>query len=151
MDKYPGRDRLEWDYPNDLFLLGIKAEIEGICINLVENALKYSKPETPIHVSWRQNSAGEYVFTVADQGPGIDEQDMPRITERYYRAARTAPDIGGSGLGLAIVQQAANKHGARLEIDNRPGISASFGVTFPSYRCLGDERKVARVIRLADY
>ncbi len=151
VDKYPDRDRIEWDYPSDFFLLGIKAEVEGICINLVENALKYSTPETPIRVGWHRNTANEYVFTVADQGPGIDEQDISRITERYYRAARTAADITGSGLGLAIVQQAANKHGATLEIDNRPGVSATFRVTFPSYRCLGDERKVARVIRLADY
>ncbi len=151
VDKYPDRDRIDWDYPGDLFLLGIKAEVEGICINLVENALKYSRPGTPISVSWHKNNAGEYIFTVADQGPGIDQQDMPRITERYYRAARTAADIGGSGLGLAIVQQAANKHGASLEIDNKPGISATFRVTFPSYRCISDERKVARVIRLADY
>lgn len=151
MEKYPGRDRIQWDYPSDFFLLAIKAEIEGVCINLVENALKYSKPGTPIKVSWDKNDNGEYVFTVADQGPGIDPQDMPRITERYYRAARTAADISGSGLGLAIVQQAAHKHGATLEIDNKPGISATFRITFPSYRCLGDERKVARVIRLADY
>ena len=75
---------------------------------------------------------------------------MPRITERYYRAARTASEVAGSGLGLAIVQQAANKHGARLDIDSKPGESAVFTVTFPSYRCIGEERKKARLARIAN-
>ena len=151
MDKYADRDRVEWLYPNDLYLLGIKAEIEGICINLVENALKYSTPGTPIRVSWEENLLGEYQFIVADQGPGIDPQDMPRITERYYRAAHSAADIAGSGLGLAIVKQAAAKHGATLEIDSSPGESTTFTVSFPSYRCLAEERKTARVIQLSSY
>ncbi|MGD2173396.1 MAG: ATP-binding protein, partial [Gammaproteobacteria bacterium] len=151
MDKYPDRARVEWYYPQDLFLLGIKAEIEGICINLVENALKYSTPDTPIRVSWEKNLLGEYQFIVSDQGPGIDPQDMPRLTERYYRAARSAAETAGSGLGLAIVQQAASKHGATLEIDSSPGGSTTFTVSFPSYRCLVEERQTARVIHLADY
>ena len=151
MDKYPDRERVEWYYPNDLFLLGIKAEIEGICINLVENALKYSTPKTPIRVSWERNLLGEYQFIVADQGPGIDPLDMPRITERYYRGAHSAAEVAGSGLGLAIVQQAANKHGATLEIDSSPGGSTTFTVNFPSYRCLAEEPRKAQIVRLADY
>ncbi len=151
MDKYADRERVEWHYPGDLYLLGIKAEIEGICINLVENALKYSTPGTPIRVSWEKNLLGEYQFIVADQGPGIDRLDMPRITERYYRAAHSAADIAGSGLGLAIVKQAAAKHGATLEIDSSPGESTTFTVSFPSYRCLAEERKTARVIQLSSY
>ncbi len=150
MDKYADRERVEWYYPNDFYLLGVKGEIEGICINLVENALKYSTPNTPIRVSWEKNLLGEYQFVVADQGPGIDPQDLPRITERYYRAARTAAETAGSGLGLAIVQQAANKHGATLEIDSsRDG--STFTVSFPSYRCLVEEPRKARVVHLADY
>ena len=151
MEKYPDHERIEWRYPPDLFLLGIKAEIEGICINLVENAVKYSTPGTPIRVDWEKNLLGEYLFSVGDEGPGIDPQDLPHITERYYRAARSAADTAGSGLGLAIVQQAASKHGALLEIDSKPGGPTTFSVTFPSYRCLAEERRSARIINLADY
>ena len=151
MDKYADRERVEWHYSSDLYLLGIKAEIEGICINLVENALKYSTPGTPIRVSWEKNLLGEYQFIVSDQGPGIDPLDMPRITERYYRGAHSAADVAGSGLGLAIVQQAAAKHGATLEIDSSPDESTTFTVSFPSYRCLAEEPKKARVIQLSSY
>ena len=151
MDKYPDRDRVEWDIPADFFLLGVKAEIEGICINLVDNALKYSTPDTPIRVRWEKNVLGEFVFSVSDAGPGIDPQDLPRLTERHFRAARSAADVAGSGLGLAIVQQAANKHGALLEIDSEPGESTTFRVTFPSYRCLAEADVADNVVRLADY
>ena len=151
MDKFEDRDRVEWNYPQDLYLLGIKPEIEGICINLVENALKYSTPGTPVRASWRKNELSEYLFEVVDQGPGIDSDELPLLTERYYRIARDSADIAGSGLGLAIVSQAAAKHGARIEIASEAGKGSRFCVIFPSYRCLRDEQPTARVFNLSDY
>lgn len=151
MDKFEDRDRVNWDYPSDLYLLGVKSEIEGICINLVENALKYATPGTPVDVRWQANQLGEYSFEVSDRGPGIDPDELPHLTERYYRIAHSAADITGSGLGLAIVSQAANKHGARIEIDSAPGRGSTFRVIFPSYRCLRAERPTARVFNLSDY
>jgi len=58
LEKYTARDRVKLDYPDKLFLLGLKVELEGICINLVENALKYTTPGTAIDVSWKQNARG---------------------------------------------------------------------------------------------
>lgn len=151
MEKFDDRDRVEYDFPDDAQLLGVKAELEGICINLVENALKYSTPETPISATWDRNVLGELEFTVIDQGPGIDPSDMPHITNRYYRAAQSASDIAGSGLGLSIVQQAANKHGAILQITGGSGEPTRFTVAFPSYRCVREEVKTARLYHLSDY
>jgi two-component system phosphate regulon sensor histidine kinase PhoR len=149
--KYANLDRIEYDYPEDWLLLGVKAELEGICINLVENALKYSTPDTPIRVSWEINDLDEYLFSVVNEGAGIEAQDLPRLTERYFRAARSSADVAGSGLGLAIVQQAANKHSAVLQIDSKPGAQTRFCITFPSYRCIREQRKKARVFQLSDY
>jgi len=151
IEKYPDHGRVEFSYPSDYFLLGIRAELDGICINLVENALKYSTPDTPIQASWEANVLGEYIFSVVNQGPGIDAQDLPRLTERYYRVARVAEDVAGSGLGLAIVQQAASKHGAMLQIASEPGLETRFSVTFPSYRCIREQRQTAQVYRLSEY
>jgi len=145
------RDRIEWDYADNLLLLGVKAELEGICINLIENALNYATPGTPIRVSWEVNLLGEYLFSVSDEGPGIAAADLGRITERYYRGARSAARVAGSGLGLAIVQQAANKHGALLEIDSKPGAGSTFRVIFPSYRCLQHNPPTAQLFHLSDY
>jgi two-component system, OmpR family, phosphate regulon sensor histidine kinase PhoR len=133
-----GQDGINCDIDDSLILKGVKSEIEGICINLIENAHKYGSSDTPkIKISWKSNSAGEYVFSVNDNGPGIDPKDLPRITERYFRGSHTTADqSSGSGLGLAIVQQAAFKHGATLSIKSQPGKGSAFSVTFPSYRAV---------------
>ncbi|MCP4878720.1 MAG: DUF3329 domain-containing protein [Gammaproteobacteria bacterium] len=151
LGKYDDRDRVQTDYSDDLFLLGINVEIEGICINLVENAIKYSTPGKPIRVKWIENSRAEYVFSVEDQGPGIDQEDISKLTKRYYRGQKSRAGTTGSGLGLAIVQHAANKHGAAFQITSEPDNGSCFSVTFPSYRCLREDRQIDRVIQLADY
>ncbi|TNF89423.1 MAG: DUF3329 domain-containing protein [Gammaproteobacteria bacterium] len=151
LDKYEDRDRIELHYPDDLYLLGINVEIEGICINLIENSLKYANPETPVRVRWETLSNGEFAFSVEDLGPGIEAEEIPRITERYYRGAKSRVEATGSGLGLAIVKHAANKHGARLEIESTPDHGSRFCVTFPSYRCQRQAHKPSRIVNLAEY
>jgi len=84
---------------------------------------------------WVRNARGEYIFGVTDQGPGIEAEDIPEITKRYYRGAKSRAETTGSGLGLAIVQHAATKHGARFQIESEPARGSRFSVTFPSYRC----------------
>jgi two-component system phosphate regulon sensor histidine kinase PhoR len=136
----------------EVCLLGVKSEIEGICTNLIENALKYSEVDKPISVVWEENSLGEIILTVSDQGPGIAEQDLTHITERYYRGSHTTVDqIQGSGLGLSIVEQAALKHAAVLNIETRKNEGSRFSVVFPSYRRVDKVESTANIIRLADY
>ena len=143
--------RLKSELPDDCYLLGVKTEIESICTNLIENALKYSGEKSEVTVTWSENEMGEIVLSVVDSGPGIRDSDLPHLTERYYRGSDNVTEQkSGSGLGLSIVEQAANKHGATLEIDSTPGIGSTFRVVFPSYRRLGRE-KLASVYRLADY
>jgi len=151
LEKYVDQDRVNLDYPDNLFLLGVNIELEGICINLVENALKYSTPGTPIRVKWAESFRGEYVFSVEDQGPGIEPADIPKLTKRYYRGAKSRAETTGSGIGLAIVQHAATKHGAKFQIESEPDKGSCFSVTFPSYRCLHEQKQAAKIIKLADY
>ncbi|HEV2590555.1 MAG TPA: HAMP domain-containing sensor histidine kinase [Gaiellaceae bacterium] len=92
--------------------------------NLLDNAVKYSPPGAPIEVSVRD---GEVV--VADHGPGVAEEDLPRIFDRFYRAAgaRSKP---GAGLGLAIVREAAEAHGGSASVESYPG-GAKFFLKLP--------------------
>ena len=145
------RDRLQLDFPEHLFVRGINVEIRSICINLVENAIKYSQPDKPVRVKWFENSSAEYVFSVEDEGCGIEQEEISKLTRRYYRGQKRRAEATGFGLGLAIVQHAANKHGAVFKIVSEPGKGSCFSVTFPSYRCLRDDWKIDKVIRLADY
>ncbi|MFT5658695.1 MAG: two-component system phosphate regulon sensor histidine kinase PhoR [Gammaproteobacteria bacterium] len=144
--------RIQSNIEPGLSLLGIRSEIQGICANLIENALKYSPAQTSVSVSWSKNSLGEPVFSVTDSGSGISSDDLPYITDRYFRSSHsTAEQIDGSGLGLSIVNQAAHKHGAILSIESRLGKGSVFTVIFPSYRLLKQAPALATVIRLADY
>jgi two-component system, OmpR family, phosphate regulon sensor histidine kinase PhoR len=151
LDKYADKDRVHLEYPENLFLLGVNIEIEGICINLLENALKYTTPGTAIRVRWEESERGEFVFSVEDEGPGIEAQDISKLTRRYYRGATSRAETSGSGLGLAIVQHAANKHGASFQIQSEPEKGSRFSVTFPSYRCGHEQHETARVHSLADF
>jgi two-component system phosphate regulon sensor histidine kinase PhoR len=138
--------------PENMYLLGIKNEIEGICINLIDNAIRYSPENTPIEIRWSENKDGEYIFSVTDQGPGIAEEDIEHLTKRYFRGTQTTEQsIPGSGLGLAIVQHAAIKHGARLQIKSKPGRGSTFSVIFPEYRVIKNKQENNNVVKLISY
>jgi len=93
-------------------------------INLLDNASKWSPDGAVVEVNLRDG-----VLTVRDHGPGFDEDDLPFIFDRFYRAkqARSKP---GSGLGLAIVRQAAEAHGGSVEAANAPGRGALLRLSF---------------------
>jgi two-component system, OmpR family, sensor histidine kinase MprB len=99
--------------------------MERAVSNLLDNAVKYSPPGAPIEVTVRD---GEVV--VADHGPGVAEEDMPRIFDRFYRAA-AARSKPGAGLGLAIVREAAEAHGGHATVESSPR-GARFRLTLPA-------------------
>ncbi|HET7127756.1 MAG TPA: HAMP domain-containing sensor histidine kinase [Gaiellaceae bacterium] len=99
--------------------------VERAVGNLLDNAVKYSPPGAPIEVSVRD---GEVV--VADHGPGIAEEDLPRIFDRFYRAA-TARAKPGAGLGLAIVREAAEAHGGKATAESSSA-GARFRLSLPA-------------------
>jgi len=73
------------------------------------------------------------VLSVADDGPGIAREHMPRLTERFYRVdAGRSRAIGGTGLGLAIVKHVLNRHRGQLLIESEAGQGATFSVWLPT-------------------
>jgi two-component system sensor histidine kinase MprB len=93
--------------------------------NLLDNAVKWSPPGAPIEVAV---DGGE--VTVRDHGPGIAEQDLPHIFDRFYRAT-AARGLPGSGLGLAIVKQVAEAHGGTVVAEQAPGGGACLRLSLP--------------------
>jgi two-component system sensor histidine kinase KdpD len=103
--------------------------IEQVLINLLENAIKYTPPNSPIELS--VTGAGDMVtVTVADCGPGIPTGDEQRIFDKFYRA-RSAHGSGGVGLGLTICRGIVEAHGGRIWVENRPDGGAAFHFTLP--------------------
>jgi two-component system phosphate regulon sensor histidine kinase PhoR len=101
--------------------------------NLVDNALKYAKPDTTVRVSARPVGADRVAVAVSDEGDGIPAAHLPRLTERFYRVdAARSRQLGGTGLGLAIVKHVVNRHRGRLDIQSTPGKGSTFTVILPA-------------------
>jgi two-component system, OmpR family, sensor histidine kinase SenX3 len=107
------------------------SQVEGALVNLIENAVKYSDPGTPVQVS--AIDVGDRVeFVVEDQGIGIPPSDRDRIFERFYRVDRARSRVtGGTGLGLAIVRNVARNHGGDVHVESREGEGSTFVIQLP--------------------
>jgi two-component system phosphate regulon sensor histidine kinase PhoR len=117
---------------------GDSDEIVQVFQNLVQNAIKYGKRGGRIEVAIRREPAGggrpaRFVVAVADDGPGIAPQHLPRLTERFYRVSVAASrEKGGTGLGLAIVKHILNRHRGELDVTSRLGEGSTFSVILPA-------------------
>jgi two-component system phosphate regulon sensor histidine kinase PhoR len=113
--------------------------LRGVLENLVENALKYTPEGGRVTVAARPE--GEVaVFEVADDGPGIAAEHLPRIFERFYRVDKArSRELGGTGLGLSIVKHLVESLGGAVSVSSEPGRGSRFVVRLPLSR-----REVAR-------
>ena len=126
-----GRHTINTDITTHKAVMGFVDEIKSACLNLVSNAIRYTPEGGKIDISWRVNDDGSAVFSVADTGIGIAPQDIPRLTERFYRVDKSrSRDTGGTGLGLAIVKHVAIRHQCQLKIDSEPGKGSTFSLIF---------------------
>ena len=122
-------------YDEQLMIEGAENELASAVTNLIINAVRYTPQDGTITVSWYRDDDGNAVFSVQDTGIGISEQDLPRLTERFYRADRgRSRATGGTGLGLAITKHVAVRHDAELRIKSRLGSGSTFSMVFPGQR-----------------
>jgi signal transduction histidine kinase len=119
--------------PAALPSLDVDAElIRTVLRHLLDNAAKYSSPGTPIQVSAEWDWEGEQVrISVADQGPGLREEELSHVFDKYYRGARTRDSAPGIGMGLAIARDIIAVHGGRIWAESSPGQGARFAFTLP--------------------
>ena len=104
-------------------VIGDVDRLQQLFINLVDNAVKYTPANGTVSIKAQRamikNSIDAVEVSVTDTGTGIPEQDIPRLTERFYRVDKArSRDLGGTGLGLAIVKHIAQAHGAHLKISS---------------------------------
>ena len=116
----------------ELFALGDEARIHQVIANLLANARVHTPAGTQIDVSVTRDSDGIRI-AVADNGPGLSEEDQQKIFERFYRAdpSRVRVDGEGSGLGLSIVDAVMKAHGGSVTVLSDLGKGASFTLFFP--------------------
>ncbi len=120
--------------PN-LAIQGMENELSSAVSNLLTNAIRYTPKDGTITVSWYVLDNGDACYSVQDTGIGIAPQDIPRLTERFYRVDKgRSRSTGGTGLGLAITKHIVVRHNAELQIQSRLGVGSIFTLRFPKSR-----------------
>ncbi|GAB1508277.1 ATP-binding protein [Actinophytocola sp. KF-1] len=121
------------DADSCLLVEGDRTLLVTALANLLENAVAYSTPGSPVSISRRR--AGEFVeIAVTDRGIGIPEEEQQRVFERFYRLDKArSRATGGTGLGLAIVKHVAANHGGEVKLWSRPGTGSTFTLRIPAH------------------
>ncbi|MEQ6357237.1 HAMP domain-containing sensor histidine kinase [Lysinibacillus sp. M3] len=101
----------------DVMLEADELLLKRILDNLITNAKKYTPDGTKVNVE-AQNIGKEIMLTIADQGPGIPQEELDNLFERYYRGTNTTDDTTGTGLGLAITKQLIDLHGGTIRVQS---------------------------------
>jgi signal transduction histidine kinase len=123
--------RLVADVPEGLPpVVGDAQRLHQVLINLVGNAIKYCHPGDKVAVG-AQCEEQQLVVTIADTGPGIPDEELEHIFERFYRVSATEDEASGAGLGLAITQQIIKAHNGEIAVSSAEGEGTTFTFTLP--------------------
>ncbi|GAA3391814.1 sensor histidine kinase [Cryptosporangium minutisporangium] len=120
---------LTLDAPEPATVLGDPDRLRQVVRNLVGNAFRHTPDGTAVRVA-AVLASDRVLLTVADDGPGISEDDRAHVFERFYRAGTTTPSRVGAGLGLAIVEAIVRAHDGTVTLE--PGTGATFTVSLPA-------------------
>ena len=127
-----GNQRLSNDAP-DLVVRADPSRLEQVLSNLVDNAIKYGRPEGQVVVGAGPAEGGQVEIFVRDDGPGLPPESLERLFERFYRVDKArSREQGGTGLGLSIVKHIVQSHGGRVWATSQLGQGATFFVSLPA-------------------
>jgi two-component system phosphate regulon sensor histidine kinase PhoR len=120
------------DFDKHLKVVADRGQMRQVFVNLMENGIKYNKPGGRVDVGLKPfpKRSEKILLYVKDTGIGIDQEDLNRVTERFYRVDKSrSRDKGGTGLGLSIVKHIVMAHGENLYLESEPGQGSTFSVT----------------------
>jgi two-component system, OmpR family, phosphate regulon sensor histidine kinase PhoR len=121
---------IENQFDKPILIKADKKRIRQVLINLIENAIKYGDKEQSKIVVRFFDMDKNYLIEIKDNGPGISEENLPRVFERFYRTDKgRSRDQGGTGLGLAIVKHIIEAHNQTITVRSKPGQGTTFAFT----------------------
>ncbi|MBN2506356.1 MAG: PAS domain-containing protein [Verrucomicrobia bacterium] len=124
--------RLQNEVPAGLSARADGDRLEQVLFNLVENAIKYGRPQGRVQVGGEAGPDGKVRLWVRDDGPGIPAEAGTRVFERFFRVDRArSRDTGGTGLGLSIVKHIVQAHGGEVSMASEEGQGTTFFFTLP--------------------
>ena len=116
----------------EVLVTGRQLRLEQVFVNLLDNAVKFNRPNGEVQVEMRRKESVVNV-KIADTGIGIPSEDLPRIFERFYRVDKArSRAMGGTGLGLSIVKHAVEQMGGTIRVDSRLGEGTEFSIDIPA-------------------
>jgi two-component system, OmpR family, sensor histidine kinase SenX3 len=125
--------RITADPPTGLLLHGDATLLITALSNLLDNAVSYSSPGSPVSISRRLDD-GYVEIAVTDRGLGIEPEHQQRVFERFFRIDQArSRSTGGTGLGLAIVKHVAANHGGEVHLWSKPGTGSTFTLRIPAH------------------
>ncbi len=140
LENVGGNHQVKVIYPDNLPLVKIDATmIQQVLSNLLSNAIIYTPINKEIVLSV-QTDQNALTVSITDQGPGIDEEDLDKIFEKFYRGKHSRP--GGLGLGLSIAKRFIQAHGGEIEAQNRQGGGACFILRLPVQFFHAEEKRI---------
>ncbi|MDG5471040.1 ATP-binding protein [Jeotgalibacillus sp. ET6] len=126
------------DGDQDLFIEGDQDRLKQIFINLISNALTYSQPRGEIRLTVTDEKE-RILINVEDDGIGMEQNEIPRIFERFYRVDKArSRNSGGTGLGLAIVKHIVEVHHGDISVKSEPNKGTAFLITLPKKHRFSD-------------
>lgn len=114
---------------NNIFTFGFKDKLARALMNIVDNAIKYNSQHGTINISL-ESIHDKAIILIKDSGPGIAEEDLERIFDRFYRGSRTSK-VFGSGLGLAISRSMISLHKGDIKVSSKIGSGVMFTISLP--------------------
>jgi len=124
---------MEVNLPENLWVKGDEEKLRRAFSNLLDNAIKYNEDGGQIAIRAKRDVA-EAVVIIENTGPGVPEEDLPKVFDQFYRIEKSRSlDYGGSGLGLSIVKRIVELHKGKVDIESKPGARTRVIVRLPGY------------------
>jgi signal transduction histidine kinase len=112
-------------------IVGNKSSVEAMFINLINNAIKYTPSEGQVNIGMSENAQNVQI-EVSDTGIGVENEDIPRIFDKFYRVrSEVTKNISGTGLGLSIVKNVVDAHHGAINVESKVGEGTLFTILLP--------------------
>ncbi|MBL7474000.1 sensor histidine kinase [Robertkochia sediminum] len=129
----------DMNYPKPIMVHADRERIQQVVTNLVVNSIKYGKVDGTTEVSVEDLIKNKIIVRITDNGEGIEEQNIPRLFERFYRVDKSGNrKEGGSGLGLSIVKHIIEAHHERIYVESVFGVGSEFSFTLERSKDIKD-------------
>jgi signal transduction histidine kinase len=113
---------------------GYRFRLEQAVVNLLDNAVKFNRPDGEVCVECAKTGDGKVQISVRDTGIGMASEDLKRIFERFYRVDKArSKRVGGTGLGLSIVSQIIERMGGSIRVESQLGRGTKFTILLDSF------------------